>query len=235
MNYRTKGLEESEIENQFQNCFEDSIASKKYEEKAQDKLRRTRIVCEKDPKSYVELKRKFEGNDQFKAGKINIWDFTYDANGRISIECDKPKEVPILDNLLKTLEHEPKPTISSKFPFKICGVPNILEDNDIIEQLSRRDARFKDKTLFCIVKRFRMNDAKDNIVFQALNPLKKQLKEKRHIFLGFKKYKAITARSLDTMLTSARMNQPARTALADTVWRDVRNNYQEEKCGWLIN
>ena len=120
---------------------------------------------------------------------MNIRQFTCDANGKISIECDKPKEIAILEETLESIGHKPQPAISSKFLFCVHGIPAELKSDDFIKHLSRRDPRFKDRTLYCIAERFKLNKANDAIVLQVLNPLAKQLKERKHIFIGFKRYK----------------------------------------------
>ena len=74
--------------------------------------------------------------------------------------------------MVESLGFESKPAKPSKFLLKIVEVPNILGDEDLMEHLSRRDPRFKDRILSCIVERFRMNGSHDTIVFQALNPFK---------------------------------------------------------------
>lgn len=182
-------MDNPKINEEFQNCFERSVANDGCDDKLQDKLRRTRIVIVNDTKKYIELRNKIENEENLKRGKINLRRITSDPNGRISIECDKPKEVSILNEMIKNLGYETKPAISSKFLFKIVGIPNVLGDEDLMKHLARRDTRFRDRTLFCVVKRFKMNDAHDTVVFQALDPLKKQLKERKHVFIGFKKYK----------------------------------------------
>ena len=188
LNKRSR-METPETENIFRNCFEQTEENKKYDERIQDKLRRTRIVNVMNPKDYIELKGKIETNEEFLNGKMNIREFTCNANGKISIECDKPKEIPTLEKILDSLGHKYKAATSSKFLFRIPGIPAELSNENFIDQISRRDKRFKDRTLFCIVDRFKLDNCRDTIVLQVLNPLKKQLKENRHIFIGFKKYK----------------------------------------------
>ena len=182
-------MENLEIGNTFKNCFEQTEINERYDERIQEKLRRTRIVNVNDPKDYTNLRDKIEKNEEFLNGKVNIREFTCSANGKISIECDKPKGVPILGKILDSFGHKHKPATSSKFLFRIPGIPAELNNENFINQISRRDKRFKDETLFCIVDRFKLDNCRDTIVLQVLNPLKKQLKENRHIFIGFKRYK----------------------------------------------
>lgn len=162
---------------------------KRNTESIQKRLRCTCFVKIKENNDFTELKDKISESEDFKNGSINIDYLSCDSKGIVKINCETPLGCSILMKYLESFGHKPYKRITNKFLYCIHGIPLNYKNENIINELCKRDKRFEDKTLFSINKRFKLDKSHDTIVIQILDPLADKIEKNPVTYLGFKKYK----------------------------------------------